>query len=318
MNKKAFWMAAFTIIVWGSSFAAIRASLHGGYSAGHLVLLRFLIASGIFVIYALWPGTQFRLPKKEDLIRICALGWIGISVYQLCVTFGEKTVSAGTASMLIAAAPAFTAVIAVIVLKEKLGLFGWIGLFVGFIGIFLITLGAAGSTFDISAGAFLILVASIATSVFFVFQKPLLYSYQPIELTAYFTWVGTLPFFIFFPGLFQEIQGATTEATMAAIYVGIFPAALAYVTWAVALSLGEASAVTSMMYIEPVFAILVAWVWLKELPSTLSVIGGIVAISSVVIVNALGRRRRETLLNESGNGKSGKGIKYGYSLSSKR
>ncbi|HEY9578096.1 MAG TPA: DMT family transporter, partial [Pseudobacillus sp.] len=237
-----------------------------------------------------------------DIIRICVLGWIGISVYQLCVTFGEKTVSAGTASMLIAAAPVFTAVIAVLVLKEHLGLFGWIGLFVGFIGIFLITLGTAGSTFGISKGAFLILIASIATSVFFVFQKPLLYRYQPIELTAYFTWVGTVPFLIFLPGLFNEVQGATVEATVAAIYVGIFPAALAYVTWAVALSMGDASAVTSMMYIEPVFAILVAWVWLQELPSTLSVIGGLVAISSVVIVNALGRRRRAALRNEAESG----------------
>ncbi|RJS61162.1 DMT family transporter [Bacillus sp. PK3_68] len=295
MNKKAFLMAAFTIIIWGSSFAAIRASLHGGYSAGHLVLFRFMIASGIFILYAVWPGTKFRLPKKEDMMRICILGWVGISVYQICVTFGEETVTAGTASMLIAAAPVFTAVIAVFVLKEQLGLFGWIGLFVGFIGIFLITLGTAGSTFGISKGAFLLLIASIATSVFFVFQKPLLYRYQPIELTAYFTWIGTLPLFTFFPGLFQQIEGATVEATISAIYVGIFPAALAYVTWAIALSMGEASTVTSMMYIEPVFAILVAWIWLHELPSTLSVVGGIVAVLSVVVVNVFGRKQRGTL-----------------------
>ena len=45
MNKKAFLLAMFAVIVWGSGFAAIRASLLGGYTPGHLVLTRFLIAS---------------------------------------------------------------------------------------------------------------------------------------------------------------------------------------------------------------------------------------------------------------------------------
>ncbi|MED4402879.1 DMT family transporter [Metabacillus fastidiosus] len=290
MNKKVFLLAFITIIIWGSTFAAIRASLQGGYSAGHLVLIRFLIASSIFLIYALWPGVQFQLPKKEDVIKILALGWVGISIYHIGVTFGELTVEAGTAGMIIGSAPVFTSLIAVIVLKEKLGLFGWAGLFVGFIGIILITIGTTGQSFHISEGALFMLLAAVATSVFFVFQKPLFSRYKPIELTAYFTWAGTLPFFIFFPGLFEDIQHATIEAHLSAIYVGIFPAAIAYVMWATALSLGKASSVTSMMYVEPVIAIFVAWLWLREWPSTLSLIGGIIAISGVIIVNWLGSR----------------------------
>ncbi|MGG3799130.1 DMT family transporter [Metabacillus fastidiosus] len=291
MNKKVFLLAFITIIIWGSTFAAIRASLQGGYSAGHLVLIRFLIASSIFLIYALWPGVQFQLPKKEDVIKILALGWVGISIYHIGVTFGELTVEAGTAGMIIGSAPVFTSLIAVIVLKEKLGLFGWAGLFVGFIGIILITIGTTGQSFHISEGALFMLLAAVATSVFFVFQKPLFSRYKPIELTAYFTWAGTLPFFIFFPGLFEDIQHATIEAHLSAIYVGIFPAAIAYVMWATALSLGKASSVTSMMYVEPVIAIFVAWLWLREWPSTLSLIGGIIAISGVIIVNWLGSRK---------------------------
>ncbi|WP_077328336.1 DMT family transporter [Virgibacillus siamensis] len=299
MNKWAFMMASVTIVIWGSTFAAIRASLHGGYSSGHLVLTRFLIASAVFLVYALWPGTKFRLPAKKDLVKILLLGWVGISVYHIGITFGEQTVPAGTTAMLVASAPIFTAIIAAIFLKERPSLFGWIGLGVGFLGIFLITLGSPGASFGISSGALLIIIASMATSAFFVFQKPLLTRYRPIELTAYFTWAGTLPFFVFSPGLFESIQGATLEANLSAIYVGVFPAAIAYVTWAIALSSGEAGAVTSMMYVEPVFAILVAWIWLNELPSLLSVAGGIIAIASVILVNAFERRRRVSQTNFS-------------------
>ncbi|WP_010532036.1 DMT family transporter [Lentibacillus jeotgali] len=294
MNKKAFVMAFITIIIWGSTFAAIRASLHGGYSSGHLVLTRFLIASGAFLLYALWPGTKFGLPKKEDIIKILVLGWIGITIYHTGITFGEQTVAAGTAAMIVASAPIFTAIIAIFALNEYPSVFGWIGLGIGFVGIFLITLGTSGTGFNITAGAFLIVIAAFATSIFFVFQKTLLPKYRPIELTAYFTWAGTVPLLIFSPGLIEGLQGATLEAHLSAVYVGIFPAAIAYVTWAIALSSGRAGAVTSMIYIEPVFAILVAWVWLRELPSVLSVIGGLIAISSVIVVNIFERRRRST------------------------
>ncbi|GGF18552.1 membrane protein [Halobacillus andaensis] len=295
MNAKAMMLALVTIIIWGSTFAAIRASLHGGYTAGHLVLVRYLIASAVFLLLALWPGVRFRLPRKEDILKICLLGWVGISLYHIGVTFGEITVSAGTAGMLIGSAPIFTALIAVLFLREQLGLFGWLGLGIGFTGILLITLGTSGDSFSISAGAWLVLMAAVATSIFFVFQKPLFARYRPLELTAYFTWAGTLPFLIFSPGVWDSVTGATLEANLSALYVGIFPAGVAYVTWATALSLGNASSVTSMMYLEPLVAILVAWIWLQEWPSTLSLVGGGVAILGVVVVNGLAKKQKVPL-----------------------
>ncbi|WP_077213057.1 DMT family transporter [Bacillus dakarensis] len=290
--SKAYIMAFVTVIIWGSTFAAIRASLHGGYEPGHLVLVRYLIASAIFIVYALLPGVRFQLPKKKDLLKIILLGWIGISVYHIGVTFGEQTISAGTAGMLIGSAPVFTAIIAVLVLKERLDFQGWAGLFIGFIGIVIITLGTSDSSFSISKGAMLVLMSAVATSIFFVFQKPLFKRYSPIELTAYFTWAGTLPFFFFAPGTLETIQHANLEANLSALYVGIFPAAIAYVTWAIALSLGNASSISSVLYIEPVIAIVVSWLWLRELPSTLSLIGGIITISGVLVVNGVGKQRR--------------------------
>lgn len=291
MNQKSFILAFITIIIWGSTFAAIGASLEGGYEAGHLVLVRYLIASLLFIIYALLKRDSFKKPTKSDLVKIIGLGWIGISVYHIGVTFGIQTIPAGTAGMLIGSAPIFTAIIAMLVLKERLTISGWIGLGVGFAGIILIAIGSGGPSFSLAMGAIFVLGAAIATSVFFVFQKPLLTRYDPIELTAYFTWAGTLPFFIFCPGLLDTLQHATVEAHLSALYVGIFPACIAYVTWAKALSSGNASAVASMMYLEPAIAIAVAWIWLKEWPETLSLIGGIVALAGVVIINALGRNK---------------------------
>ena len=88
------------------------------------------------------------------------------------------------------------------------------------------------------------------------------------------------------------MQGATLEAHLATLYVGVFPAAIAYVTWATALSLANASSVSSLIYLEPAVAIVVAWMWLHELPTPLSLIGGVIAIAGVLIVNAMSRKQR--------------------------
>ncbi|RKJ60171.1 EamA family transporter, partial [Butyricicoccus sp. 1XD8-22] len=165
------------------------------------------------------------------------------------------------------------------------------GLGFGFIGILLISIGS-GDGLGFSPGVVLILMAAIATSLFFVFQKPLFEKYSAIELTAYFTWIGTIPFLYFVPGLLNDIQTASLEANLTAIFIGIFPTSIAYLTWSIALSLASASSISSILYIEPVIAIIVAWIWINDLPSTLSTLGGVIAISGVLIVNYFGKKQR--------------------------
>lgn len=289
LNTKTFFITLFTVIIWSSSFPGIRAALHGGYSPGHFVLGRYLIASGAYLLIALWPGVKIRLPRKKDILQIILLGLSGISMYHLGITFGEQTISAGATGMLVASAPIFTALIAVFILKERLSLIGWVGLGLGFLGIAITTFGTSGATFKLSSGALLVIMSAVATAVLFAFQKPLLERYSSIELTAYFTWVGTIPFLIFLPDFFHDVQLATLEANLSVIYIGIFPTVIGYITWSIALSLSKASSVTSMLYIEPLFVILIAWIWLNEWPSIVAIVGGMITIIGVIVVNVLGK-----------------------------
>lgn len=164
-----------TLIFWASTFAGIKVGLTA-YNPGHLVLLRFLTASVVLLLYAFLVRMPF--PDKKDIPILLLLGFIGITVYNLSLTYGEIKVAAGSASLLIASAPIFTAILAKFILKEDISIWGWVGILISFLGISLIVRGEGGAV-SFEPAAFLILLSAICISTFFVFQKPLLKSILP-------------------------------------------------------------------------------------------------------------------------------------------
>jgi drug/metabolite transporter (DMT)-like permease len=80
------------------------------------------------------------------------------------------------------------------------------------------------------------------------------------------------------------------EATASALYLGVFPGAIAYVLWVAALARFPASALASFLYLNPVLAIAIAWVWLSEVPTALTILGGVVAIAGAALASWAGRR----------------------------
>ncbi len=274
-----------TLLFWSSAFAGIRAGLRS-YQPAHLALLCFLVASAVLAVFA--AVTRMRLPRRKDLPGIAALGFVGITVYHVALSYGEVTVTAGAASLLIAAVPVFSALLATIALRERLRVWGWVGILISFAGVALIAVGEGGGVrFD--PGAALVMLSALSSAVYFVFQKPYLGRYRSLEFTTYSIWAGTFLMLVFLPGLPASVRSAPLDATLSIVYLGIFPAAVAYATWNYALSKAPASIVSSFLYINPVLAIFVAWVWLGEVPTPLALVGGALALVGVVLINTKGK-----------------------------
>lgn len=275
-----FLALALPIISWGSAFPSIRYAL-SGYSPIQIATLRFVIASILLMIYALFKG--FGFPQKRDIPMICFLSLTGVLMYHVPLNMGARTVTAGTVSLLNATAPVFTALLSIFLIGERIQARGWLGIFLSFTGAALLAF-SNETGFSFSFGAMWILFAAFSESFYFIYQRGLLLKYGAVRLTTYVVWFGAIMMLPFSGNLMSALRIAPAGATAAVVYMGIFPTAIAYVLWAYDLSIFPASKVASLLYLSPVISIFLGWVWLGEKPGLLTIGGGILAILGVSFV----------------------------------
>ncbi|MDA1879767.1 DMT family transporter [Bacillus cereus group sp. BY10-2LC] len=286
---------SFTILIWGTAFPAIRMGLES-YTPEHLTLLRLLIASSILLLFSFIY--KLRLPDLKDIPAIFLFGALGFTFYHIALNYGEKTVNAGSASLIVSVTPIVTAILASVFLNEKMKLNGWIGGVISFIGIALISF-SQGDAIQLNSGGLFILLAAVSESLFFVFQTSFLKKYGFLPFTIYTILSSTVCMLIFLPGVYQEILAAPLEVNLSVIYLGVFPTVLPYIALAYIISRAGASEATSSLYLTPITACFVAWIWLGEVPTLVSIISGGITILGIVIAHipVLRKEKHSNLAN---------------------
>jgi drug/metabolite transporter (DMT)-like permease len=292
MSRPALVSLIIAVLFWGSAPVGTRAGLTG-YAPAELTLFRFGLGSIVLGIYGLVAG--LRAPRWRDLPLLIVAGGLGITFYNVVLNYGLLTVSAGAASFLIASTPIWTSLLAVIFLREKLTVWGWSGIFLSFLGIALIAR-ERGQGIHFAPGALVILVGAISYGGYMVLQKRLLGTYPALEFTCYSFWAGTLLTLPLGWGLWHSLHSAPRSATLAIVYLGIFPAAVANLAWAYGMAHTTASRVSSFLYLMPLATLVIAWVWLGEVPTVFSIVGGAIALAGVAIVNVWGHAPVSTAL----------------------
>lgn len=286
-DARALAALALALLLWAVSFPATHIALRA-YPPEHLALARYSLATLVLLAYCILVRAP--LPRRADLPPLVLTGLLCGTAYQLGFNFGMRTVASGPAAVLVDTVPIFAALFGFFFLRERLGARAVVGIALGFVGTVLIASGEAGAAgFAFEPGAGYLLLASLAFSLGAVVQKPLLSRLPAIPATAYYFVAATLGLVGFAPGLPASVAAAPASANWALLFLALFPAALSFALWSYALARLPVAQVSSALYLVPVLTFPIAWVWLGEVPSALSFIGGAIALAGVLLVQMKGR-----------------------------
>lgn len=285
MNKlrdTTFLSYLFTIILWGSAFPMIKIALND-FSAESLSAFRLILATIILLPFVIIK--KLPTPELRDIPVIFILGFCGFVIYHTALNFGETLISAGISGILVSTTPIFSSALAYIFLKEHFSKWNWLSSLVAFIGISIISISKDGYTTINVLGVFIILLASFSESLYFTFQKKYIEKYGFIAFTLY-TIMASSPFMlIFIPEIINDIHGATFTSIVSVLYLAIFPTIIPYVLLAYIVKSVGVSDATMSLYLTPIVSLLLSYLLLDELPTTLAIIGGIITLLGVSLSN---------------------------------
>ncbi|HEU5470221.1 MAG TPA: DMT family transporter [Actinophytocola sp.] len=272
--------AGATMLLWASAFVAIRAAAPY-FSPGALALGRMLVAS--VVLGAILLIRREGWPSRAAWPGIIASGVLWFGLYMVTLNWGEESVDAGTAALIMGVGPILIALLSARLLHERITRFLLIGLAVSFAGTAVIGISVSDGGGSSVAGMLLCLVAAAAFACGVVAQKPALRHASAVQVTTFGCVVASVACLPFAGQLVTEVGAAPAPAVLNMVYLGLFPTALAFTTWGYALHRLRAGTLGATTYVVPVLVVALSWIVLREVPGALTVAGGLLCLAGVAV-----------------------------------
>jgi drug/metabolite transporter (DMT)-like permease len=281
---------ATTLVFWASAFVAIR-HLGDDFSPGALSLGRLLV--GALALGAVALASGLPRPTGREWRSIVVIGVLWFGLYNVALNEGEQRVDAGTAAMLIQVAPVLIALLAAVFLSERFTPALGVGLALAFGGVALIgTAESPGGDHDL-VGSLLCVLAAAAYAVSVILQKPLVARMRGVHVTWLACTIGAVSCLPFAGRLWSEAAEAPASSLWWLVYLGVFPTAVAFTTYAYALRHMTAGNLGVTTYLVPPITIVLGLVLLDEAPPALAYVGGALALVGVAVARRRPRPRVE-------------------------
>lgn len=287
-NNLAVVAAIVTVLLWASSFVVIR-FVGETLSPGAMAFTR--LAAGALVLVVIALRYRRPIPRGRALGLVIGYGLLWFAAYTVLLNWAEQHLDAGTAALLVNFAPILVAVFAGLFMGEGFPKPLVIGILIAFAGVLLIALGGSGGSHNDKLGIILGLITAVLYAAGVLMQKVALRTVDAVTAT----WVGCLAGLLatvpFAPQAIDELADASAGAITGVIFLGVGPTAIAFLTWAYALTRTDAGKMAATTLAVPAIAIGLSWLFLGEVPTPLGLVGGAMALTGVAISR---RRSRAT------------------------
>lgn len=281
--------ATVTVVLWASAFVSIR-SAGAAYSPGALALGRLL--SGALALGLICLIRREGWPPRAAWRGIAMSGVLWFGLYMVVLNWGEQQVDAGTAALVVNIGPILIALLGSRLLGDPMPPRLLAGMAVSFAGAVTVGLSMSGEGGSSVLVVALCLLAAIAYAGGVVAQKPALGKATPLQATTFGCLIGAVVCLPFAGQLVHEAAGAPVSATLNMVYLGVFPTALAFTTWAYALARTTASRMGATTYAVPALVVLMSWLALGEVPGLFTLVGGVLCLAGVAVSRSRSRAAR--------------------------
>jgi len=274
-------MMLFTVLIWAVNISLVKYALRD-FPPHAFNGIRLVLASGIYAAILASGRDGFRL-GKADFWKVAGVSLLGVTLYQLCFIHGITRTTASTTSMIAPMTPVFIALLSSFFKMERISRAGWMGIAVSFAGFYGVIAGQTGGRLSFSGETFkgdiFILLANLLWAGYTVFSQPLLQRMSPVKLAGLTTIYGTA---VYLPFAASDLSRegwwrASWQSWSLLVFSGVMAIVVGFIIWYRSVQKVGNTKTGIYSNLNPVFATIVAILFLGEKITTLQV-GGMLVI----------------------------------------
>ncbi|KZL49752.1 hypothetical protein A2T98_10850 [Nodularia spumigena CENA596] len=293
---------------WGTAMVAMKGVIP--HTAPLFMAGVRLLPAGVLILMAAVIMGKPQPSGWSAWLWIILFALIDGALFQGFLAEGLVRTTAGLGSVMIDSQPLAVALLSLWLFQEHIGLWGWLGLGIGVVGISLIGLpdewifqffdanvnATIGNWQDLFAsGEWLMLLAALSMAVGTVMIRFVCKYADPVMATGWHMILGGLPLWgISSVAESQQWQNLVTSEWIALGYATVFGSAIAYGLFFYFASSGSLTSLSSLTFLTPVFALLFGNLFLSEVLSPLQWVGVGLTLISIYLIN-----QRENLGGEN-------------------
>ncbi len=277
------WGLTLTIgIIWGSAFLWIAIGVDH-FSPGVVAFARVALGAGAL---SLFSRARKRI-ERPDWIRIGAVALAGNAAPALLYATAETTLDSAVAGMITAGVPILSLVIATGLLRQLPARAQVIGIGLGFLGIFMMTLPSLRGTYADPAGVSLVLLAIVGYAISGNLLVPLQQRYGGPAVTLWALLLSSLMLLPFAATSLDESE-FTLSAFMAVAVLGIVGTGFVRALAATLAGRVGAPRMSTTTYLIPIVAIILGVLFRDETVEPVAIVGvGVVLIGAYIATRAV-------------------------------
>jgi drug/metabolite transporter (DMT)-like permease len=272
------WAVNFSVVKYGTSLVAPLA--YNGVRVGFAAIVLILV-----VAFARAP-----LPSRRDLLALAGLGVLGNGVYQCLFVIGVSKTSASDAALVIAATPAFVAIIGRLRGTERTNARRAAGIALSILGMAFVVLGASAAPSGSASlvGDLIMLGASLCWATYTVLLKPYTTRISGLQISTVTMTGGAIPLVAYcLPAMLRTDWTSYPPLGWAAVtYSGVGSLVIAYAFWYRGIRIIGPTRTAMYSNLQPVVAVLVAWAMLGEVPTLVQGVGAASIMAGLLLSRA--------------------------------